>query len=172
MIVLFVFGVVSLIASSMRPQPQQAPPPPQPWQVEISADKAQHDGQFAVDHNQYEPRGLRGGASLTFTGINPPSAGTYTLEIAGVGYSGAPGGHDTTYRLDVIVNSAIQIKPTVTATSDQSVWNNTPLSTDVRLQAGDNTIQLKVEGNDGCSDFTDQCSYVLISGITLIQKGS
>lgn len=161
-----VIGVVVLIYN-LIPKPQ-----PPPWQVTLTSNNAQHSGTF--DNN--DPNNVNGawselqaGASLTYTGITPPTAGTYTLGINGDGGAstagwtltdGSPSKQD--YTLSVLVNGNLQ------ATFHLTEGSGSTQPVDVPLQAGQNTIQLKLEGHDDV--IGDSHTYVIISLITLAQK--
>jgi len=159
-------GVVVLI-NSLIPKP-----PPPPWHLVLSSNQAQHSGKF--DNN--DPNNVNGpwselqaGASLTFTGITPPKAGTYRLifngdqgtEAAGW-YNGGSGPSKEDYKLRVFVNGKLQ------ATFHLVEDGGSTRPIDVPLKAGQNTIKVKLSGHD--DTYGSMHTYIIISQIVLDQK--
>ena len=108
---------------------------------------------------------LQSGASLTFTGITPPKAGTYTLSLNGEttgAEAGGWGGADEDYTLSVLVNGNLQ------ATFHLVEGGSSTQPIDIPLQEGENTIQVKLDGHD--DTYSGSHTYVIVADIILEQK--
>ncbi len=129
------------------------PTPIPEWSVSLSPDSAQHSGNFATDipnSNAEYPNGMRNGDTLTFTNINAPRDGTYTINLqARLHY----GSNAPSYTFYIIVNGQTVAQLPINSNTVYPAGGEANSITKVSLQQGNTTIQLKLEGTDTSDDF-------------------